>query len=101
MVSTYQEVPADQPWEEAADITWKKDELLISNHEATLEYSIANVVANGWRNIADDEHFLYWVKGNSTLSALVFNKKLLNQLIMYLKGRVSTRNLRSKIVKFK
>ena len=35
-----------------------------SKPEPTLKYSVANVVANGWLNIEDDEHPLYWVKGD-------------------------------------
>ena len=78
-----------------------KAELLKSNPEPTYEYSIANAVTNGWMNIEDDEHLLYLVKVRSSLSALVFNKKVQNKLILYLQGQVSTRNLRSKIVKLK
>ena len=52
-----------------------------------LEYSIVNVVANGLLKIEGDEHPLYWVKGWSSLSALVFNKKAQNQLILYLQGQ--------------
>ena len=78
-----------------------KAELLKSNPEPTLEYSVANVVTNGWLNIEDDDYPLYWVKGNNSLSALTFNKKVQNQLIMYLQCQVSTRNLSSNIFNFK
>ena len=78
-----------------------KAELLKSNPEPTLEYSVANAVTNGWMNIEDDEHPFYWVKVKSSLSALVCNKKLHNQLILCLQGQVSTWNLISKIVKLK
>ena len=50
-----------------------------SNPEPTLDYFVANVVANEWMNIEDDEHPLYWVKVKSSLSELVFNKKIKNQ----------------------
>ena len=41
------------------------------------------------------------MKVRSSLSALVFNKKVQNKLILYLQGQVSTRNLSSNIVKLK
>ena len=41
------------------------------------------------------------MKGNTSLSALVFNRKVKNRLILYLQGRFCTRNLSSKIVKLK
>ena len=64
-----------------------------------MEYSIANVVANGWLNIEDDEHPLYWVNDKRSLSALVFNKKVQNQLIGYFQGQ--KRNLSKRIIKLK
>ena len=67
-----------------------KDILFKSNPDPTLEYSVANVVANECLSIEDDEHLLYWVKGNISLFALVFNSKVQNQLIMYLQGQVIT-----------
>ena len=74
---------------------------MISNPDPTLEYSVASVVTNGLMNIEDDEHFLYWVKGKSSLSTLVFDKKVQNQLILYFQGQVSTCNLSDMIVKLK
>ena len=53
---------------------YKKD-FMNSNHEATLKYSVYNVVANGWLNIEDDEYTLYWVKVKISLSAHMFNNK--------------------------
>ena len=58
-----------------------------SNPEPTLKYSVANFVANGWLDIEDDEHPLYWVKGKASLSAHVFNNKVQNRLILYLQGQ--------------
>ena len=58
-----------------------------SNPDPTLNYSVANVVANWWINIEDDEHPLYWVKVKSSLSAHVFNNKVYNWLIIYLEGQ--------------
>ena len=78
-----------------------KAELFKFNPEPTLEYYVTNDVANGWINIEDDEHPLYCVKGKSSLYALVFNKKVQYQLILYLKCQVSTRNLSSNIVNLK
>ena len=46
------------------------------NPDPTLNYSVDNVVTNGWLNIEDDEDPIYWVKGKSSLSALVFNNKV-------------------------
>ena len=66
-----------------------------------MEYSVANVVANGWPNIEDYDNPLYWVRCESSLSALGFNKKVNNQLVLYLQGQVSTHNLSIKIVKLK
>ena len=53
-----------------------KAEFLKSNPEPTLEYSVDNIVANGWLNIEYDEHPLYFLKGESSLSALLLNKKV-------------------------
>ena len=78
-----------------------KAKLLKFIPEPTLEYSVANVVTNGWLKIEDDEHMLYWVKGKIILSALVFNKKVYNLWIMYLQGNIITRNFSSKVVKSK
>ena len=64
-----------------------KKELINSNPEPTLKYSVANVVANGCINIEDDEHPLYWGKGKSILSAHVFNNKVQNRLILYLESQ--------------
>ena len=64
-----------------------------------LEYSVANVVANGWLNIEDGDHPLYWVNGKSILSALLFNKKVQNQLILYLQGQ--KQNSSNRIVRLK
>ena len=61
-----------------------KNEFMDSKPEPILEYLVANVVANGWLNIEDDDNLIYWVKGRISLSVLVFNKKAENQLIMYL-----------------
>ena len=47
-----------------------------SNPDPTLKYSVTNVVANGWLNIEDDEHPLYWMKGRSSLSMHVINNKV-------------------------
>ena len=52
-----------------------KKELTDSNPEPTLKYSVANVIANGWLKIEDDEHPLYWMKGKSRLTAHMFNNK--------------------------
>ena len=64
-----------------------------------LEYFFAIISANGWVNIEDDEHQFYWVKGKSSLYALVFNNKLQNQLIVYFQGQ--KRNYISRIIKLK
>ena len=64
-----------------------------------MDYSVTNVVANGWLNIEDDEHLIYSVKGNSSLYVLVFNKKVQNQLIGYLQGQKL--NLSSSISRLK
>ena len=69
------------------------------NPEPTLNYSVANVVANGWLNIEDDEHPLNWVKGKSSLFAHVFNNKVHNRLILYLEGQ--KRNSSNRISKLK
>ena len=53
-----------------------KKEFVNYNPELTLKYSVDNGAANGWRNIEDDEHSLYWVKGKTSLSAHVFNNKV-------------------------
>ena len=58
-----------------------------SKPDPTLKYYVSKVVANGWINIKDDENPLYWVKGNSSLSAHVFNNKVQNRLILYLQGQ--------------
>ena len=78
-----------------------KAEFLKSNPDPALEYSVFNVFANWWLNIEDDKHPLYWVKGKSSLSVIVFNRKLQNNLILYLQGQVSVHNLSSKIVNLK
>ena len=78
-----------------------KAEFLKYNPDPTLDYFVANVITNVWLNIEDDENSLYWVKGKSCLSALMFDKKVHNQLILYSQGKISTRNLISKIVKLK
>ena len=70
-----------------------------SNPDPTLEYFISNVVANGWLSIEDGEHLIYWLKDKISLSALVFRKKVHNQLILYL--QVQKRNLSSRISKLK
>ena len=70
-----------------------------SNHEPTLKYSVANVVANGWLNIEDDEHPFNWTKDKSILSTRVFNDKVQNRLIMYLQGQ--KRNYSSRISNMK
>ena len=70
-----------------------------SKPEPTLKYSVANVVANGWLNIEDDEHPLYWVKGKSILYAHVFNNKLQNWLTLYLE--VQKQNSSNRISKLK
>ena len=78
-----------------------KAEFLKSNPEPTSEYYVSNVVSNYCLKIEDDEHPLYRVKGNSGLSVLVFNNKVQNLLILYLQGKVSTRNLGGNILKLK
>ena len=78
-----------------------KTEFLKSNPEPALEYSVVNVVANGCLKIEDDENPLYWVKVKNSLYTLVFNKKINNQLIMYVQGEVSTSNLSINILKMK
>ena len=70
-----------------------------SNPEPTLKYSVANFVANGWLDIEDDEHPLYWVKGKASLSAHVFNNKVQNRLILYLEDQ--KRNSSNRIRKSK
>ena len=57
------------------------------NPEPTLNYSVANVVTNGWLNIENDQHPLYWVTGKISLSVHVFNNKVQNRLILYLGGQ--------------
>ena len=54
------------------------------NPDPILKYSAANVVANGWIHIEDDEHTLYWVKEKISVYRHVFSNKLLNRLILYL-----------------
>ena len=70
-----------------------------SNPEPTLKYYVSNVVDNGWINIEDDEHLLYWVKGKSSLYVHVFNNKVHNLLILYLEGQ--KRNSSNSISKLK
>ena len=70
-----------------------------SNPDPTLEYYFANAVTNEWLNVEDDEHPLYWVKFNSSLYVLVFNKKVQNQLILYLQGQKC--NPSNRIIKLK
>ena len=70
-----------------------------SNPDPTLNYSVANVVANWWINIEDDEHPLYWVKVISSLSAHMFNNKVQNWLILYLE--VQKRNSSKMLCKLK
>ena len=69
------------------------------NPEPNFNYSVANIVANGWINIEEDENPIYWVKGKNSLSAHVFNNKVHNRLILYL--RVQKRNLSNRISKSK
>ena len=64
-----------------------------------LNYSIANFFANGWLNIEDYAHPLYWVKGNISSSVHVLNNKVQNRLIMYFVGQ--KRNLSNMIGKLK
>ena len=65
-----------------------------SNPDPTLKYYVSNVVSNGWLNIENDEHPLYWVKGKRSFSAHVFNNKIQNRLILYLEGQKQNSNKR-------
>ena len=69
------------------------------NPETTLKYSVANIVANGWINIEDDEHLIYWVKGKSSLYEQVFTNKVHNWFILYSEGQ--KRNSSNRISKLK
>ena len=64
-----------------------------------MDYSVTNVVANGWLNIEDDEHPLYWVQGKISLSTLLFKLKVQNMLVLYMQGQ--KRNWGSRISKLK
>ena len=64
-----------------------------------MEYSVANVVANGWLNIEYYGHPIYWVQDNISLSELVFNKKIHHHLIGCFQGQ--KRNSSSRISKLK
>ena len=66
-----------------------------------MEYSVANFFDNVWLNIEDYGNPLYWVKVKSSLYVRLLNNRVQNQLILYLKGRVSTRNLSINILKLK
>ena len=57
------------------------------NSNPTFKYYVTNVFVKGCLNIEDDEHLLYSVKVRSSLSTHLFNNKLQNQLILYLKGQ--------------
>ena len=70
-----------------------------SNPDPMLKYSVTNFVANGCLNIEDDEHPLYWFKGEISLSVDVFNNKVHNWLILYLEGQ--KRNSSNRIRKLK
>ena len=64
-----------------------------------MKYSVVNVVDNGWLNIEDDDHPLYWVKVKSSLSLHVFNNKVHNRLILCSKGQ--KRNSSNSVSKLK
>ena len=65
-----------------------KAEFLKYKTDPTFDYYVANVDANGWLNIKDDDHLLYWVNDKSIFYDPVFNNKIQNQLIMYLQVRL-------------
>ena len=55
----------------------------------------------GTTHIEDDSHPLYWLKFKIILSALLFNKKVDNHLILYFQVQVTTLNLSINILKLK
>ena len=64
-----------------------KKEFTNYNPEPTLTHFVANGIANGWINVEDDDHMLYYMKAKRSVHAHVFNNKVQNWLILYLQDQ--------------